>query len=333
MSAPAASTTPKLIFVAIISDIHYAGPAERVRGHDYELRGIRSPLHRAILQFYRHYYWMRHPLEQGRQLDRFLALGLKPDYLVANGDYTCDTGFVGVSDLAAAESVRECTGKIRVQFGRRTRLVPGDHDLGKLTLFGGHGGMRLESWRRATEELGLQPFWRLEIGNYLLLGVTSSLLALPVLEPDTLPAEWPEWQRLRENHLAEIRAALDTLEPPQRVILFCHDPTALPFLWCEESVRRRLPQWELTVIGHLHTPLILWKSRLLSGIPPVRFLGTTVRRLSTALHDACFWKPFRVRLCPSLAGCQLLNDGGYCTLEIDPAGGQPVQFTFHPLPR
>ncbi len=30
--------------VAILSDIHYAGPAERARGEDYELRVIANPL-------------------------------------------------------------------------------------------------------------------------------------------------------------------------------------------------------------------------------------------------------------------------------------------------
>ena len=321
------------IRIAVISDIHYAGADERARGDDYELRIIHNPLLRTLTSFYRHHYWMRHPLEQGRQLDRFLALDLQPDFLVANGDYTCDTAFVGVSDDAAAKSVQECTDKIRARFGEKIQFVPGDHDFGKLTLFGGLGGMRLQSWHRATGELGLNPFWKLEFGNYFLLGVTSSLIALPAHQNETLPAEFAEWQRLRENHLAEIRAAFDGLRPEQRVILFCHDPTALPFLWREEIVRRRLPQVELTVIGHLHTRLILWKSRLLSGLPPINFLGASVRKLSTALSESHLWKPFHVQLCPSLAGCQLLNDGGYCTLEIDPAEDAPAQFIFHPLPR
>ena len=105
------------------------------------------------------------------------------------------------------------------------------------------------------------------LGNYVLIGVASPLIALPVNQPDTLPEEWPDWLKLRELHLEEIRSAFDVLKPEQRVVLFCHDPTALPFLWREDAVRRRLPQIEQTIIGHLHTRLILWKSRLLSGIP------------------------------------------------------------------
>jgi hypothetical protein len=164
------------------------------------------------------------------------------------------------------------------------------------------------------------------------MGVASSLIALPANQPDTLPEEWQEWMRLREIHLAEIRHAFEKLQPDQRVILFCHDPTALPFLWREESVRRRLPQMEQTIIGHLHTPLLFWKSRLLAGFPPVRFLGNSVRKFTSALHEAHYWRPFHVRLCPALSGVDLLNDGGYLTMEIEPTARRPARITFHPLP-
>jgi hypothetical protein len=90
---------------------------------------------------------------------------------------------------------------------------------------------------------------------------------------------------------------------------------------------------EQTIIGHLHSKLILWKSRLLSGLPPIHFLGHAAERYSAALRQAHLWKPFRVRLCPALSGIQLLNDGGYYVLDLDPAGKAPAQFTFHSLPR
>lgn len=327
------TSAPGHVTLAIVSDIHYAGPAERARGDDYELRAIANPFLRAVARAYRHRVWMRHPLDRGVQLDRFLAEVGPVDYAVANGDYSCDSGFVGVSDPASFQSAQECLGKLRAKFGDRVRFNFGDHEPGKLILFGDIGGMRLASWRCATEQLGLQPFWQLLIGRYVLLGVASPLIALPEFQADALPEEWPEWLRLRESHLAEIRTAFDALQPDQRVLLFCHDPTALPFLWREEPVRRRLPQIEQTVIGHLHTNLVLWKSRLLSGIPTVRFLGNSARRFTSALHQAHHWWPFKVRLCPALSGIELLNDGGYYTAEMDPAANQPVKFTFHPLPR
>jgi hypothetical protein len=319
--------------LGILSDIHYAAAAEQARGHDYELREIHNPLRRALARLYRHYIWSREPLHKGHLLDQFLECGAAFDYVIANGDYSCNTAFVGLSDDAACQSARECLGKLRQRFGANLRATFGDHELGKLTMFTSNGGMRLASWRRAREEVGLEPFWQLEIGRYVVIGIVSTLVALPVFEPDMLPAERPEWERLRAEHLAEIRRAFETLQPGQRVLLFCHDPTALPFLWREESVRAKLPQIEQTTIGHLHSNLILWKSRLLAGMPPIRFLGHTVQRMSTALNEARYWRPFHVRLCPALAGIELLKDGGYCTLELDPEARHPVRFRFHPLHR
>lgn len=221
--------------------------------------------------------------------------------------------------------------KLRARFAPNFRATMGDHELGKLSFFGGRGGMRLAAFHRARQELGLPSFWRVELGNYVILGVTSSLLALPALEPDTLPGERAEWRALREEHFVEIRRAFADLKPSQRVILFCHDPTALPSLWRDDTVRSRLGQVEFTIIGHLHSNLVLWKSRLLSGMPQIRFLGHTVKRLSFALSEARHWRPFHVRLCPSLSGIQLLKDGGYCTLELDTSGAKPARFQFHRL--
>lgn len=324
---------PSRFKLAIVSDIHYACAAEQARGDDFEYHSVRHLLARALFRFYRHVIWMRHPLRHSGQLDRFLAEVGDVDLAVANGDYSCGTGFIGVEDAPVRQSVSECLGKLRGKFGARLRATFGDHELGKKNITGELGGMRLESWRRATAELGLEPFWRVELGRYVLFGVTSSLIALPVFLPDTLPEEQPEWEKLRARHLAEIRAAFAALRPEQRVLLFCHDPTALPFLWREDAVRSRLPQIEQTIIGHLHSNLYLWKSKLLAGMPVIRFLGHSAKKMSAALNEARRWQPFRVRLCPSLAGIELLKDGGYLTAELDAEAQQPARFAFHPLPR
>ena len=326
------ANVPREVTVAIVSDLHYAGAAERARGDDYEIRAISNPLLRLLARAFRHGVWMRHPLNQGPQLDRFLGDIGPVDYLVANGDYSCDSAFVGVSDPAAGQSAQECLAKLRAKFGDHARFVIGDHELGKQALFG-RGEMQLASWRAATEGLGLPRFWQLDIGRYTLMGMSSSLIALPVHQPDVLPSEWPEWLQLQEAHLAEMRGAFEALPPNQWLVLFCHDPTALPFLWREDFVRRRLPQIEQTIIGHLHTQLVLWKSRVLSGIPPIRFLGHPIHRMTAALHEARHWWPFNVRLCPALCGIELLNDGGYFIMQIDPTAGRPARFAFHPLPR
>ena len=310
---------PRPVTLAILSDIHYASAGEKARGNDYEFKGIASASIRLLLKTFRHFIWLRHPLDQNALLERFLDQSGSAEHVIANGDYSCDSAFVGVSDDAACQSARECLNKLRGKFGGRLRATIGDHELGKFSLADARGGMRLASYHRARVDLGLEPFWKLQLGRHVLIGLTSSLVAFPAFEAETLPEERVEWERLRQHHLG--------------VLLFSHDPTALPFLWREESVRRRLPQIEQTIVGHLHSDLVLWKSRVLAGMPAIGFLGHPVKRMSAALRDARYWKPFRVRLCPALAGIELLKDGGYYTAELDLNGGRPVSFRFHPLPR
>lgn len=319
--------------VGVLSDIHYAGAAERARGGDYELRGVRNPVLRALLHWHRHFVWMRHPLGNGYLVDRFLQQTPPLDFLILNGDYSCDSAFIGVSDDAACASVRECLGKLRAVYGDRLRATIGDHELGKRSLAGGQGGMRLSSYHRVQSDLGLEPLWQLEIGKYKLIGITSSLVALPTFAADTRPEDLPQWRQLRQAHLEEIRQVFLKLTPAQKVLLFCHDPTALPFLWHEETIRAKLSQIEQTFIGHLHTGLVLRASRVLSAIPFVHLPGHSGRRMSSALREARHWWDFNLRLCPALAGIELLKDGGYWVIELDPQSVAPARYTFHPVRR
>jgi hypothetical protein len=318
--------------VLIVSDIHYASAAEQER-RNHELRVIHNPFLRLALRLFRDYIWLREPMQKNHLLDQFLDNAGEPDLVVANGDFSCDSAFIGVCDDPAFESARQCLEKLRTRFAGQCKTVFGDHELGKLSFFGGSGGMRVASFHRAERELGIPPFWEMEIGKYTLFGVVSSLIALPVYETDALPQEMSEWHRLREMHLHRIREAFTGLKPTQKVILFCHDPTALPFLWEEPVIRQKLSQVEHTIIGHLHSPVILWKSRILAGIPPIKFLGSTVKRATTALRRARHWKPFRVRLCPSLAGLELFKDGGYLSVELDLTGQMPARFQRHSIVR
>src|SRR5260370_7066522 len=105
------------------------------------------------------------------------------------------------------------------------------------------------------------------------MGLVYSLVAVPVFDADTLPEERAEWQRLRVEHLSQIRAAFGELRDEQGVLLSCHDPTALPFLWREPEIQSKLFQIDQTVIGHLNSTLILWKTRCLAGLPQIRFLA------------------------------------------------------------
>lgn len=308
----------------LLSDPHYASNAEKARRHP-EYTVISNPMLRFATKCFRYWIWMRDPFAHNHMLDRFLERAPEADALVAIGDYSCDSAFIGVADDASLQSARECLGRLRNHFGDRFWPVFGDHEIGKTSLFGGRGGPRLASWRRARQELGLEPFWTRSLGPYLLIGVVSTLIAWPVYEPESLKEERDEWRGIRQGHLDQIRDTFHKLEKGQKVLLFCHDPTAVPFLWREEAVRSRLDQIEQTWIGHLHSDLIFWKSRVLSGMPTIRFLGNSIRRMSAALSEARYWRDLKVRLCPSLSGIQCLKDGGFIQISLDLKGGQPAR--------
>jgi len=320
------------VTLSIVSDIHYAGAAEQQRGAFF-LDAISNPVRRLAVKLYRHYLWQRDAFAHNHLLDLFLNQPESPDYVIANGDYSCDSAFIGVSDPAAYASAAECLQKLRDKFPGRFAANFGDHELGKKPLGADVGGLRLASYHRAHQGLGLQPFWEVTLGHYTLIGVLSTLLALPVFDGEMLPEERSEWQQLRDEHVAEVRRAFSALKPQQRVLLFCHDPTALPFLWREEAVRAKLAQVERTIIGHLHSRLVLFKSRVLAGIPVINFLGHTPKRLSTALREARYWKPFNVLLCPSLAGIELLRDGGFYQVTIDRDAQRPALFRLQRVAR
>lgn len=321
----------RTVRLAIVSDIHYAGSAEQARRGEV-LTGIANPALRWLIKYYRHYIWMRDPFAHNHLLDQFIEQSGTPDYAIANGDYSCDTAYVGVSDEASFASAQECLQKLHTQFGSRFRASYGDHELGKKKLGCDRGGLRFESWIRAQRDLKLQPFWQVEVGNYVLMGIVSTLAALPVYLAEALPAEAAEWQAIRQAHLQEISHAFDALKSHQRVLLFCHDPTALPFLYRLPSVQAKLSQIERTVIGHLHSSLILRQSYMLGGIPRLR-LGHTTQRVTAALREVRYWKPFRVLLCPALAGIELLKDGGFYTAELDLDTNKPANFQLRRLGR
>lgn len=319
--------------IGIVSDIHFASEAERKRGSDYEYRMVENVITRTVLRAYRETIWLKRPMTHNHLLDQFLEKIGPVDHLVSLGDYTCDSAYTGLSDDAAFQSACECVGRLRGVCDGRLLPVFGDHELGKFALAVRRGGMRLKSWQRATVDLGLAPFWKMELGNRILMGIVSSLVALPEFEPDMLPQERAQWEELRRIHMEGIRQAFLGLKPEQRVLLFCHDPTALPFLMEEEAVRSRLGQVEQTMIGHLHSDLYLRQSWIMSGMPEIAFLGQTVKRYSRALKRARQWKPFHPRLCPALSGIELLKDGGYYTVEISEDAGVPLQFHRHFIKR
>lgn len=316
----------------VVSDPHWAGPAEQARA-GYESRAIPHPLQRALAVVWRRGFWLADPMAHNDKLGRVLALNPDPDLVVANGDYSVDSAFVGIADDASCDSAERCLASLRTAYGDdRLLTVAGDHELGKHSLFGGVGGPRFESWRRLGSRLGIPAWWHRDIGRHRLIGLPSTLVAMPAFEPELLPEEAPAWRAERDRLLAGVADALESAGPERRIVLFCHDPTALPFLEALPEVRARLSQWEATIIGHLHSPTIARLARALAGMPEIRGLGSTVRRCSAALNRARTWEAFRVRLCPSPTGAEALEDGGWLTGEWDPDRPDPILWTRHRLP-
>ncbi len=314
----------------VVSDLHFAGPQEQLRrGH--EARVMPNRLARTAAHLWRHYGWLRDPFAHNDKLGRIIAANPAPDLVIANGDFTIDSAYVGVSDDAALESAGLALSELRAAYGDRVLTTIGDHDLGKKSLFGGAGGPRWQSLLRCERELGLSRFWHREFGDYVLFGLASTPLAWPVFEAEGLADEADRWREAQAALQARIGLEFSRLSPGARVLLFVHDPTALRFLWDLPEVRARLRQVEQTIIGHLHTPAIWRAARLLAGMPRLNFLGVTARRLSIALNSAGCWKHFRIALCPAPTGCQTLKDGGWLTLELPP-DRQPTKLTRHRLP-
>ena len=320
----------KPIKVLICSDIHYASELEKQRG-SYEINAISSPGQRLLVRFYRHFIWLRNPFGHNHLLERVLNPPFEPDWVVANGDYSCDSAFIGVSDPAAFTSAKECLSALRTRYSDRLSAVYGDHELGKVSLCSGKGGLRLRSFEVAQDDLSLDPIWTKRFGNYVFIGITSSLVAMPIFIRETLADEKERWKQLARNHVTEIEKVFSAVTANDRVILFCHDPTALPFLAKIPAVQSRSVQIERTIIGHLHSPLILRQSQILSGIPKIGFCGPTVLRNTSALSQAKSWRAFNILLCPSLPGLQLTKHGGFYEMTLDPSGEDRAEFKLHSI--
>lgn len=305
----------------VVSDLHRAGPGERQR-RGFDERVVRGRMARVLSRWYRRHVWLADPMAHNHLLGEILRREAGSAWVVANGDFTLDTAFVGVSDDAALESAAEALAELRSMPGAAVRGVLGDHDLGKKSLVGDAGGPRWRSLERCESELGLPRLWHEDFPGWRWVGVTSTLLAWPVFRPEAPAGEWDRWDRAHREHLGAVEALFsEAAADGRRLVLFCHDPTALPFLGRLEGVRRALPLLETTVIGHLHSPWVLRVGQSLSGMPRIGWAGHTVRRYSTALGQARWWRTFRVTLCPSPTGIQCRRDGGYLVGDWPPASG------------
>jgi hypothetical protein len=311
--------------IAVISDVHVLGPTELARAEESVLLMSRmeDPLRRVWrkgLYRVRRRFWNTHPA--WRQTAFLRALDkvdeFDPEWVIANGDYGGDYGGVGLSNDATFESVSGVIDLIRRRFQGRSRFIFGDHDLGKYSTVLREGGIRLHSLERGEKKLGIPSFWHEADDEYHLIGVNSSLFTLDLFLPEALAEEIPEWRRRREEHIEHVSRAFDGLPEDARVLLFCHDPSALTALSQIPVVVRRMRHIEMTVIGHLHSPFLLKVARWMPRKKGWRPKYPVARIIAHGLEGARSWELFHPVVCPSTFGTGHHLAGGLLFIERDP---------------
>ena len=312
--------------LAILSDLHVLGPGEqqetseyiRTLGHE----GTHLKRHvRRSLNHLRNHFWHSHPeartecfIEALQQVHAY-----NPDWVVVNGDYAGDHVGVGLSDDHTFESTHHAVSLIRGVFPGRTIFNFGDHDVGKYNTLRRCGGIRLESLDRG-EQLGLQSFWQLEVGDYMLIGVNSSLITLELYLPEALEQEKTTWHALRLQHLDHIRKTFAKLPDNTKVVLFCHDPAAITWLNKIPEVRAVRDRIRCTVIGHLHSPFLLKWTQWMRHLPILKTTYPIARIVSQGATGAKTWTSYRPVVCPSTYGIGNHVSGGVLFIEENSVG-------------
>lgn len=327
--------------IAVISDIHVLGPRELAAARQaHAALGTdvspmvgrwRRGLHRVRSRLWNGRLELREPAFR-HALSRLLEYD--PEWIVANGDFAADYGGVGLSDDATFESAAGAVQLMRELFATRCKFVFGDHDIGKYSTVLRGGGIRIDSLERGEKALGIPSFWHVVDEDFHLIGVNSSLFNLDLFLPEALHHEVPEWKRRRAEHIEHVRHAFDGLPRHARVILFCHDPSALTLLAQVPVVQRRLAHIELTVVGHLHSPSLLklakfaaksaknWKPKY----PVARIIARSLEGVKT-------WAQFNPVVCPSTFGTGHHVGGGLLLIEREADGTLVTRRLRLPRPR
>ena len=314
--------------IAVVSDVHMMGPTEIAHANQC-YAGLGQRQHALHRTWRRSLYRVRRRLWNGHLEWRHTAFlraldavdEFHPDWLIANGDYGGDSCGVGLSHPPTFDSAALVVNLLRERFPERARFVFGDHDLGKYSTVLQAGGIRLDSLDRGEAGLGIPSFWHEVDDGIHLIGVNSSLFNLELFLPEALVAEVPEWNKRRQEHLDLVLKAFDRLPRQGQVILFCHDPSALDVLSRLPVVQRKLPQIAMTVIGHLHSPSLLWLARRaarLGGKWNPRY--PVARIVAKGLAGVRNWDLFRPVVCPSTFGTGHHVAGGLLLIERDRQG-------------
>lgn len=318
----------------IFSDVHYAGPAETRRGLSEDK--IKAPLYqKAFVSLYRNFLWLADPVFHAKRIHPLITRinKLSPDEIIYLGDLSMDTGFVGISDHASFESAEEFINLCHSELSSPIRWVMGDHELGKTSIIGKIGGPRFESMSKWTDALNMPIHWSSKWNHWKLICLCSTLAAYPVYSPEFLPSELKAWEAARQNHLSWIKDTFGNISKEERVIIFCHDPSALGYVSEIKEVREKMSQIAVTWVGHMHTSAVAQAAQILSGVPEVCSFGHSIRRFTVALNRAKIWRDFNMKLCPSPSGSELFRDGGFYEMTLfGEDDKQHPTCVFHPFP-
>jgi hypothetical protein len=313
--------------IAVISDIHVLGPGEHELHRELEAAighgdGLMRRQWQRFLHAMRRRFWNWRPdSRRACFVEALLEMqAYHPDWVVANGDYGGDSVGVGLSDEATYESAAGVIILMRELWPERCHFIFGDHDIGKYSTVLKQGGIRLASLDLGEQKLGIRSFWHEQVDDFHLVGVNSSLITLDYFLPEALTEEIPEWQRRRREHEQQVYNAFAAMPADARVILFCHDPSALGVLVQNPLIRQKQAQIELTVLGHLHEPRFLQLLQRLPKLPRWKPRYPVARIVSEGIRSAKQWQPFNPVVCPSPFGTGHHLSGGLLFIEQDERG-------------
>lgn len=313
------------IHLNLLCDPHHPGALERLRGSDFEFRGLASAQARRWAWLWRHYVWKRDNFAHQHLLEHWASHVRPEEWVVLGGDYSCDSAFIGLEDPASRASARECLEVVTSTPARGYLAIAGDHEYGKPILDGSRGGIRWASFEVTHRELGIPMHFHARAGIYHLVGISSSLLTFTLHEKEARPEDSIRFREAGRNQADWLEALCQSLQPEDRILLFCHDPTALAYLGRFPWATKLIYHLEQTFCGHLHSEWFGRMARSLCWLPQVRCMGPSIHRISLSLRRARHWSPFRVRIAPALSGIELAQDGGFLRIRLDPTGQAPLR--------